>query len=59
MDDLAAAVSSPPELPDHDTEMANSHEGRPTVAEQNQTHGAPSPEPDHGTSDSEKYGGTQ
>jgi hypothetical protein len=46
-----------PPLPDHDTEVMASHEGLPTVAEQNQTHGAASPQPDHGIPDDEKYGG--
>ena len=52
-------MSSPPELPDHAAEVMAAHEGRPTVAEQALTHGAGIPDIDHGTSDSEKYGGTQ
>jgi hypothetical protein len=56
---VEAQVTTPPELPDHDTEMTAAHEGRPTVAEQALTHGAGIPQPDHGMTDSEKYGSAQ
>lgn len=44
-------------LPAHEDEVMASHEGRPTVAEQNVAHGVPAPEPDYGQSDQQKYGG--
>ena len=46
-----------PGLPSHQTEVEASHEGAPSVAVQNATHGAPSPAPDYGMSDAEKYSG--
>jgi len=35
-------------LPTYDIEIMASHQGRPTVATQNQANGAPSPAPDYG-----------
>ncbi len=43
------------ELADHEAAMATGHEGRPTVAEQDRTHGAGLPEPDLGINDVAKY----
>jgi hypothetical protein len=45
-------------LPDHHSEVMTAHEGRPTVAAQDQRHGAGLPAPDHGQGDKAKYGGT-
>lgn len=44
-------------LPGHHTEVMTAHEGRPTVAEQDRTHGAGLPAEDRGMSDQQKYGG--
>jgi hypothetical protein len=41
----------------HQGELMASHRGAPSVEVQNATHGAPSPEPDHGTDDRTKYAG--
>jgi hypothetical protein len=50
-DDLAAG------LPVHEDELMASHQGQPTVAEQDRTHGAGIPAEDRGTDDRTKYGG--
>jgi hypothetical protein len=44
-------------LPDHHTEVVTGHQGRPTISEQDRTHGAGIPAADHGMSDKAKYGG--
>ena len=38
----------PAQLPGHEQELLAAHEGRPTVAEQDRTHGAGLPAPDRG-----------
>jgi hypothetical protein len=43
------------DLPDHAAEVMSSHPGQPTVEEQDRTHGAGAPAPDHGTGDQAKY----
>ena len=48
--DLAAG------LPTHQDEVMAAHQGRPTMAVQDETHGAPAPEPDLGMDDHAKYG---
>jgi hypothetical protein len=50
-DDLCGA------LPSHHEELVTSHQGRPTLSEQDRTHGAGKPAPDHGASEERKYGG--
>ncbi len=45
-------------LPTHDTELMVSHEGQPSVATQNLTHGAPAPEVDNGTTPGQVVGAT-
>lgn len=45
-------------LPDHHSEVMASHSGQPTIAEQDRTHGAGLPAPDHGVAEGpRKYGG--
>ncbi len=44
-------------LPDHHTEVMTGREGRPTVAEQDRTHGAGRPAEDRGATEAQKYGG--
>jgi hypothetical protein len=45
-------------LPSHHSEVMTAHEGRPTVAEQDRTHGAGLPPADHGVAEGpNKYGG--
>ena len=43
--------------PRHQEELQVAHEGRPTVEEQDRTHGAGIPAEDRGMSEREKYGG--
>ena len=45
-EDVHAAMSSG--LLDHSAEVTASHQGQPTIAEQNRTHGAGAPTPDRG-----------
>ena len=42
--------------PRHEDEVMAAHQGRPTLAVQDETHGAPAPEPDLGMDDHAKYG---
>jgi hypothetical protein len=44
-------VAASPQLPTHQDELMSAHEGRPTVAEQNVTHGAGIPAVDKGCED--------
>ena len=45
-------------LPSHHEEVLASHSGQPTIAEQDRTHGAGLPAPDHGVAEGpRKYGG--
>ena len=43
-------------LPVHQDEVMSAHQGAPSIAVQNATHGAPAPEPDYGADDRTKYG---
>jgi hypothetical protein len=45
-----------PGLPAHQDEVMAAHQGAPSIAVQNATHGAPAPPVDNGTSDQVKYG---
>jgi hypothetical protein len=44
-----------PDLTSHQDELETAHKGRPTMAEQSLTHGAPMPAVDNGTDDQSKY----
>ena len=46
-----------PGLPSHREELMTGHSGQPSIEEQDRTHGAGLPTPDHGTDDRVKYGG--
>jgi hypothetical protein len=48
-------VAADPPLPTHQDELMSSHEGRPTVAEQNVRNGAGIPAVDNGTSPEDCY----
>jgi hypothetical protein len=50
---MFAAIT--PGLPQHQDEVMAAHEGRPTIAEQDRTHGAGLPAADMGTDDQAKY----
>ena len=43
------------DLPDHHAELMANHEGRPSIGEQDRTHGAGLPAEDHGIADDQKY----
>lgn len=43
-------------LPTHHGEVMAAHEGRPTLAEQDKSHGAGLPAADNGADETQKYG---
>jgi hypothetical protein len=43
-------------LPTHQAEVMAAHQGAPSVAVQDATHGVPAPAEDRGTDDGQKYG---